>query len=118
MIAVMFELEVFAGREADYFETAEALGPLLEGVVGFISVERFESRSKPGQFLSLSFWESEAALEHWRKQETHREAQAQGRGGVFKFYRLRVAQVLRDYGLANRAEVPVDSLAYHDKLLD
>lgn len=114
MIAVIFEVEPAPGRRQQYLDTAQALRASLETVDGFLSIERFESLSHPGRLLSLSFWRDEAAVSHWRQMEEHRAAQALGRAGVFSDYRLRVAQVVRDYGLVQRDEAPIDSRASHD----
>jgi len=113
MIAVIFEVEPREGRKEDYLEAAAHLRPLLAEAEGFISIERFESLSQPGKVLSLSFWRDEAAVERWRNIEAHRAVQAAGRGGIFAGYRLRVAQVLRDYGMDDRAEAPADSRRVH-----
>ena len=86
----------------------------LDAVDGFLSIERFESLSEPGKLLSLSFWRDEAAVAAWRARTTHRSAQTAGRGGIFTDYRLRVAAVVRDYGMSERAEAPADSRAIHD----
>ncbi|MBS0334185.1 MAG: antibiotic biosynthesis monooxygenase [Proteobacteria bacterium] len=113
MIAVIFEGEPSAdGREA-YLDLAAELKPMLAAIDGFISIERFESLSAPGKLLSLSFWRDEAAVTAWRDLRDHRRAQAQGRAGVFAHYRIRVASVVRDYGLNDRAEAPADSRAAH-----
>ena len=85
------------------------LRPLLDEIEGFISIERFESLAEPGKLLSLSFWRDEAAVAQWRTLEAHRAAQAKGRGGVFANYRLRIASVIRDYGMTDRAQAPSDS---------
>ena len=114
MIAVIFEVWPAEGRQAAYLDTAAALRPELERIDGFVSIERFQSLAEPGKLLSLSFWRDEAAVAAWRQREAHRAAQAAGRGGVFRDYRLRVAQVLRDYGLDQRDEAPPDSRAAHD----
>ena len=111
MIAVIFEVEPKPGRREDYLDTAAALKPLLEGVDGFISIERFESLVAPGKILSLSFWRDEAAVAEWRMLGEHRRAQAAGRQAIFADYRLRVASVVRDYGMTRRAEAPADSRA-------
>ena len=113
MIAVIFEVILAEGRRADYLEIAAHLRPELEALEGFISVERFQSLSAPDKLLSLSFFEDEAAVARWRALHSHRAAQAQGRGGVFADYRLRVAHVLRDYGMEARAQAPQDSRAAH-----
>lgn len=114
MIAIIFEVEPAEGREDDYLAIAAALRAELENQPGFISVERFRSIANPAKLLSLSFWEDEDAVRHWRCHEGHRGAQRAGRGGVFAGYRLRVAGVLRDYGLNERREqAPQDSQALH-----
>ena len=109
MIAVIFEVVPAEGRRDAYLGIAADLKPLLETIDGFISVERFQSLTDPGKVLSLSFWRDEAAVLAWRNLEQHRAAQTAGRSGVFADYRLRVAQVIRDYGLREREEAPADS---------
>lgn len=113
MIAVIFEVWPAAGERQHYLDLAVALRSDLERVDGFLSVERFESLTQPGKLLSLSFWRDEDAVRAWRNRPPHRATQAKGRGGVFADYRLRVAGVLRDYGMAERAEAPEDSRAAH-----
>lgn len=113
MIAVIFEVEPTPGRRDAYLDMAADLRPLLEGADGFLSVERFESLTTPGRILSLSFWRDEDAVKAWRNTEAHRRAQEAGRGGVFAGYRLRIASVIRDYGLHDRREAPEDSRARH-----
>ncbi|MEZ5716538.1 MAG: antibiotic biosynthesis monooxygenase [Paracoccaceae bacterium] len=114
MIAVIFEVWPQDGRRGEYLDIAASLRGELEAQDGFISVERFESLTEPGKMLSLSFWRDEASVAAWRQRPAHRGAQGAGRGGVFAGYRLRVAQVLRDYGLEDRAEAPEDSRTAHD----
>jgi heme-degrading monooxygenase HmoA len=109
MIAVIFEVLPLASAIDAYLDIASQLKPLLERVDGFISIERFESLSQPGKILSLSFWRDEAAVREWRNLAEHRAAQAAGRGGIFSDYRLRVAGVLRDYGMHEREQAPADS---------
>ena len=106
MIAVIFELWPAEGQGNRYFDTATGLREDLAGIDGFISVERFESVSTPGKFVSLSFWRDEAAVAAWRNRPPRRAAQAEGCASVFSDYRLRVAQILRDYGLRERAQAP------------
>ena len=106
MYAVIFEVEPAAGRQQDYLDIAAALRPELEKIDGFVSIERFSSLTRPGKILSLSFWRDEAAIIRWRQHEEHHRAQWQGRGGIFADYRLRVASVVRDYGMYDRTEAP------------
>ena len=109
MIAVIFEVTPAEGRRDEYLGIAADLRPLLDGIDGFISIERFQSLTDPGKVLSLSFWRDEAAVAEWRNLEQHRAAQAAGRESVFSDYRLRIAAVVRDYGMNDRAEAPKDS---------
>lgn len=106
MIAVIFEAEPHTDGRDDYFAIAADLRPLLDAIDGFVSIERFQSLSQDGKILSLSFWRDEAAVTAWRSLEAHRAAQSAGRMRIFAGYRLRVAQVLRDYGMEDRAEAP------------
>lgn len=114
MIAVIFEVWPRPGQRQTYLDIAAALRPQLEKIDGFISVERFESLTEPGKILSLSFFRDEAAVAVWRNLETHRHAQAKGRTAVFGNYRLRIAGVIRDYGMKDRAQAPADSKSAHD----
>lgn len=114
MIAVIFEVWPDPDHKQTYLDIAAKLRPLLEDIDGFISIERFESLSEPGKILSLSFWRDEQAILSWRNLESHRSAQIKGRDGVFQNYRLRVANVIRDYGMQDRDQVPRDSQIVHD----
>ena len=113
MIAVIFEVTPAEGRKDHYLDIAASMRPLVEEVEGFISVERFQSLTNPEKLLSLSFFEDEVALERWRNLDKHRAAQKSGRSGVFSDYRLRIAGVIRDYGMFDRAEAPEDSRVAH-----
>lgn len=113
MIAVIFEVEPAQGRQEEYLDIAAMMRPLVHEVDGFISVERFQSLTNPDKLLSLSFFRDEAAVQAWRNLVEHRDAQGRGRDGVFAGYRLRVAQVLRDYGMTERDEAPQDSRDTH-----
>jgi heme-degrading monooxygenase HmoA len=113
MIAVIFEVQPHPGRKQAYLDAAERLRPLLAGIDGFISIERFESLTIPGKIVSLSYWRDEEAVRQWRNIEEHRRIQGAGRASIFADYRLRVAQVLRDYGLNERAQAPEDSRRVH-----
>jgi heme-degrading monooxygenase HmoA len=113
MHAVIFEVWPKEEGRQEYLDIAAALRPTLEKMDGFISIERFESLTEKGKILSLSFWRDDAAIAEWRKVERHRLAQAKGRGALFNDYRLRIAAVVRDYGMSERAEAPADSKARH-----
>src|SRR5437899_6143949 len=113
MIAVIFEVWPKPERKNEYLDIAAELRPVLEKIDGFISIERFESLTEPGKILSLSFFRDEEAVKRWRNLVVHRAAQAKGRNAFFANYRLRIASVIRDYGMNERAEAPEDSLRVH-----
>lgn len=109
MIAVIFEVRIADGRQQDYLDIAASLRSELEAIDGFLSVERFASLSDSSKLLSLSFWRDEEAVRRWRTASHHRAAQRAGRDGIFRDYRLRIAAVLRDYGMRDREQAPRDS---------
>jgi len=113
MIAVIFEVEPADERKQDYLDIAAEMRPMLDDVEGFLSVERFQSLTDPRKVLSLSFFEDEAAIARWRTLSAHRGAQKKGRKGIFDNYRLRIASVIRDYGMFDRDEAPTDSKEAH-----
>lgn len=113
MQAVIFEVWPHPDYKDNYLELASAMRKELEQIDGFISVERFESLTEPGKLLSLSFWRDAEALNQWRQLHKHRQMQKLGRETHFTDYRLRVAVVVRDYGLNEREQAPDDSKALH-----
>jgi heme-degrading monooxygenase HmoA len=113
MIAVIFEVRPHPDHRAGYLDWAAELKNELVKMDGFISIERFQSLTDPDKILSLQFWRDDSCLTAWRNLEAHRAAQAAGRKTMFKEYRLRIAEVIRDYGLDERDEAPADSRAAH-----
>jgi heme-degrading monooxygenase HmoA len=113
MVSVIFEVWPHPDHRQGYLDWAAELRNDLVKMDGFISIERFQSLTDPGKLLSLQFWRDESCLAAWRNLETHRAAQAAGRGTMFKDYRLRIAEVVRDYGLGERDQAPADSRRVH-----
>ena len=113
MIAVIFEFTPAEGRFPEYLDLVGTLRADLEKAEGFISLERFESITHKGKYVSLQFWRDEESVRKWRNLQRHREAQAKGRAGIFESYRLRIASVLRDYTMDDRAQAPADSVRLH-----
>src|SRR3954466_15774127 len=114
MIAVIFEVRPKPEHKQEYLDLAAELRPVLETIDGFISIERFESLTEKGKILSLSFFPDEDGLAAWGNVPQHRKDQAKGRARIFQNYRLRIAGVIRDYGMNDRAQAPKDSRAVHD----
>ena len=113
MIAVLFEVFLKEEHKSEYLEIAFKLKQRLQEIEGFISIERFASLQDSNKILSLSYWENEESIKHWRNIVEHREGQAQGRDHVFSDYRIRVGQIIRDYGMADRDQAPTDSKEIH-----
>ena len=113
MVAVIFEFTPAEGKFPDYMRLVDTLREDLAKADGFVSLERFESITIKGKFVSLQFWRDEAALTKWRNLQKHREAQKQGRGSIFASYRLRIAEVSRDYTMSDRKQAPRDSVEAH-----
>jgi heme-degrading monooxygenase HmoA len=113
VIAVIFEFTPAEGRFSEYMDLVGTLKADLDKAEGFISLERFESITTKGKFVSLQFWRDEEAVRKWRNLQRHREVQAKGRAGIFKSYRLRIAAVVRDYTMDDRAQAPADSVKVH-----
>lgn len=113
MIAIIFEVIPAEGQQEAYLDVAAEMRPLIDEIDGFISVERFQSLTNPGKLLSLSFFKDEEAVAEWRKLSAHRAAQSKGRAGIFSDYKLKVAQVIRDYGMFEREDAPADSASIH-----
>ena len=117
MIAVIFEVKLNDEHQDAYLSMAETLKQHLSQIEGFISIERFASLTEKGKLLSLSYWRDEMAVTQWRTLEEHRKAQDAGRKSIFQDYRLRVATVIRDYGLHERTSAPGDSKLFHSPML-
>lgn len=115
MIAVIFEVELGAGKWDEYMDIATRLYDELLNIEGFISVERFKSIMDERKLLSLSFWKDEESVANWRNTIHHRGAQKKGRASIFQNYRLRVTNVVRDYGMEERDAAPTDSKLFHHK---
>lgn len=115
MIAVIFEVTPTESGKQEYLDIAADLKKHLSNMNGFVSIERFQSLSDKSKILSLSFWDSEESITQWRNLEKHRIAQKKGRDSLFDNYRIRVAQVTRDYTLENHSQAPRDSREVHEK---
>jgi heme-degrading monooxygenase HmoA len=113
MITVIFEVWPDPAHRQGYLDWAAELKTELLKMDGFISIERFQSLTEPDKLLSLQFWRDESCLQAWRNLESHRAAQTAGRTRMFRNYRLRIAGVMRDYGLNERTEAPADSRQVH-----
>ncbi|HBC0585795.1 TPA: antibiotic biosynthesis monooxygenase [Enterobacter cloacae] len=101
MIAVIFEAKAAPSHQARYLQLAAELKPLQADIDGFIDIERFQSLTTDGKILSLSWWRDEEAIRNWKQNVFHQAAQAEGRESIFMYYRIRVAQLVREYSAEN-----------------
>ena len=108
MIVVMFESWPREGRKQAYIDMAASLTGHLQQMDGFLEIERFQSLTEPGKLIAISYWRDESAVTRWRQHEAHRLVQDKSRESIFKDYRLRVAAVIRDYGMHDRRQAPAD----------
>jgi|SRR5689334_3732262 len=96
MFSVIFEVLPKEGRRGEYLELAKNLRPILEKMDGFLDVERYESRKRPGWVLSQSTWRDEKSMVRWRTQRDHYFVQSKGRFEIFADYHLRIGEILAD----------------------
>ena len=104
MYVVIFEVSIKVQAQARYLEIAQTLRAEVEQIEGFISIERFSSLTNDGKLISVSYWESQNAIDQWRTQSNHQLAQNEGRQQLFSDYRICVARVERDYGMHDRRQ--------------
>ena len=109
MILVLFEVTIKENCMDSYLTLAAKLKDDLSKAKGFIRSERFSSLVNERKLMSLSVWDSEEAVENWRKHEEHRMSQQQGRNTLFESYHITVASKIRSYSNIERSEAPKDS---------
>ncbi len=97
MYAVIFEVKIKEEGKDQYLAIAAKLKEQLIQMDGFISIERFQSLVEEGKLLSLSYWESMESIEIWKQNLDHLQAQSEGRAKLFEDYRIRIAEVVKDY---------------------
>lgn len=95
--AVIFSSVRSAGDHG-YGAMAERMVELAKAQPGFLGVE--SARGEDGFGITVSYWESEAAIADWRGQFEHRQAQAQGIAQWYEHFEIRVAKVERGHGLS------------------
>jgi len=92
--AVVFTSQRAEGDSAAYAETAARMVELAALQPGFLGVE--SARDETGLGITVSYWESLAAIRAWRDQAEHRLAQQAGRAKWYAAFRLRVCLVERE----------------------
>ncbi|MGP6424262.1 antibiotic biosynthesis monooxygenase family protein [Pseudomonas pharyngis] len=78
-----------------YAEASERMMQLVAEQPGFLGVDSI--RGADGVGITVSYWESEAAILAWREHPEHRMIQARGRAEWYSAYQTRVCRVEREY---------------------
>lgn len=94
--AVIFTSVRRTGGDDEYQATARRMYDLASRQPGFLG---FETARDPGGLgISVSYWDSREAIERWKADVEHREAQRRGRNDWYERYRVRVCRVEREHG--------------------
>ncbi|WP_298901363.1 antibiotic biosynthesis monooxygenase [uncultured Psychroserpens sp.] len=88
---------IFTSTQSDttdgYEEMANQMEALAKQQEGFIGIE--SARDTIG--ITVSYWESLEAIKNWKQQTDHLVAQQKGRQDWYRWYRVRICKVERDY---------------------
>ncbi|HEY0660138.1 MAG TPA: antibiotic biosynthesis monooxygenase [Lysobacter sp.] len=101
--AVIFSSQRNGRDEAGYDRTATRLFDLVQGQPGFLGAE--STRGADGFGITVAYFESEAAITHWRRDAEHTAARERGRRDWYEHFELRIARVERAYG----GPLPIES---------
>ncbi len=99
MIAMIFEFWLDEDHIDAYTAHSKRMRELVDTIDGFISVERYQSDADANKILALGFFRDEEAVAAWRNHAEHQQAQKIGKERYYTDYRLRMAEVVRDYGM-------------------
>ncbi|QIL21536.1 antibiotic biosynthesis monooxygenase [Thermomonas sp. HDW16] len=94
--AVVFSSARNAQDEAGYTQAAERMLVLAAQQPGYLGVE--SARGTDGFGITVSYWDSEAAITAWKQQAEHAATRAHGREHWYDHFELRIAKVERAYG--------------------
>ena len=100
-VAVIFTNQQVPGEHDDYDRAAARMDEMARQVDGFLGIESV--RDGDGIGITVSYWRDEAAVETWRGDPEHLEAQASGRDHWYAWFELRVARVERASSYRRRA---------------
>lgn len=80
-----------------YGEVAARMFELASRQPGFIS---YDTADSDGLSITVSYWETEAAMAAWKAQTEHLDAQREGRARWYESYDLHIARVERAYSFS------------------
>jgi len=99
--AVIFTTRRTAGDNG-YEAMAHRMAALAAMMPGYLGVESV--RAQDGAGITVSYWESEAAILNWKRNADHVAAREHGRRDWYQHYELRVAKVERAYAFTRQAD--------------
>jgi heme-degrading monooxygenase HmoA len=94
MIVVVFRSRLTPEAGADYGDMAAEMAETAKGMPGFIEVKGFTAED--GERLTLVWWQDRETLAAWRNHPRHQIAQQTGRSKWYEYYKIEVAEVIRD----------------------
>lgn len=93
--AVIFTSQRTEGDNG-YDAMADRMAELAVTMPGYLGVESL--RGPDGFGITVSYWQDEASIAHWKAVGEHREAQRRGHAEWYTRFETRVAKVERAYG--------------------
>ncbi|MEO1654470.1 MAG: antibiotic biosynthesis monooxygenase [Bacteroidota bacterium] len=93
--AVIF-CSILQGDDPEYAQTATRMVELAQEQPGFLGIESV--RDQLG--ITISYWDSLKAIQKWKKQSEHHQAQQRRKKDWYEQYKIRIAYIERDYDWA------------------
>lgn len=93
--AVIFSSRRTAQGNADYAAAAERMLELVQQQPGFLGAESV--RGADGFGITVSYFDSEENIRHWRDHAEHASVRERGRREWYEHFEIRVARVERAY---------------------
>lgn len=97
MLILLFQVQIKPNKIHDYMSLAQSLSEQLHAQPGFIANQRFQSTTKPNEYLSMSIWRDEESIAMWRDNLAHQAAQRVGINELFTHYSIKVTECLREH---------------------
>ena len=92
--AVIFTSRRDERPDDGYNETADRMFELAPKQPGFLG---YETARSDGLGITVSYWETEAAIAAWKADTEHLVAQREGRARWYDAFEMRIARVERAY---------------------
>lgn len=108
MLMAIIEFELNPDIDEEFMGVIVGLQSEIAGIDGFISADASQSLKHAGLMYEVSYWRDEAALARWSENAQHLDAKKAGHDRLLKWYRIRVADVNRDW---SHGTIPADSPA-------